>query len=751
MTDTLRRRLVAAVAGAALASSILVPGAAAALTPVDGSTSPSGEHAIGDAVPAAEPVAPPAETVASDPAAPLGPAEPTDGVEGAAVGETPVAESAPVAETEENPAAEPEHGTPPAAPDADAPSDADAASDVVRSARSATPTPSGTDGDKAVSGTIAPGTAQIVNVTFPAVRSIRVDSYGAPEVRIRTIDPADNIGDYSAGSSLHNFARVTAPAGGLLAAGVWRIEFHNDGTEPAQVRYEISSQRADVELTPQGFRPEAGLAVGTRALLGGEPMPDGTVATVFVTAPDGSSSTHAMQRVPGSGADWRADVLGAAPGFYVVRTAFDVDGLRSSVSFVVEAGEPESTPPAVVVTTEPAASNPRGWFARDVEVRIAATDEASGVDRIEYRVDGGEPQSTAGGLVALTLSHGRHVVEYQAFDRLGNATGVRSRDVNIDTVLPENVATVPARGGQYALGSAHTVDFSCADALSGVLECTSNLTLGAPLDTSRLGTSVLYLTSVDRAGNSLQERIEFEIVEPTTPTVTRNMPDPDPATGWYTDLPVIGLEADVEGGDIAAVHWRYTIDGGEPVTEQRPGARGAFSPRADGVYSFRYWAEAEDGSLSEPVTIEFRVDTTAPAIRVVAPVDARPRAALEPGQYRQGSNVAVDFACDDATSGVATCSGSVADGAPLPTDVLGEHQLLVEATDVAGNSSRRFVTYTVVAADAAPGERPADDGTGPGGRLATTGPESWVLLLAVAVGLSGLGLLAAGIRRLAAH
>src|SRR5690606_37939839 len=102
-------------------------------------------------------------------------------------------------------------------------------------------------------------------------------------------------------------------------------------------------------------------------------VPDGTVATALATGEDGSSWSAPMER-QADGRDWRADFPDAPPGVYVVRTMFDVVGLRSSTAFTVIAGERETTPPALELLTVPAASNARGWFARDVEVTIRASD-----------------------------------------------------------------------------------------------------------------------------------------------------------------------------------------------------------------------------------------------------------------------------------------------------------------------------------------------------------------------------------------
>jgi peptidoglycan/xylan/chitin deacetylase (PgdA/CDA1 family) len=79
-------------------------------------------------------------------------------------------------------------------------------------------------------------------------------------------------------------------------------------------------------------------------------------------------------------------------------------------------------------------------------------------------------------------------------------------------------------------------------------------------------------------------------------------------------------------------------------------------------------------------------DTQAPAITLDSPVDG--------AHYDLGQVVTAHFACTDNV-GLATCSGTVADGYAIPTDKLGGHTFTVTATDKAGNTATKSVTYSV--------------------------------------------------------
>jgi len=87
-------------------------------------------------------------------------------------------------------------------------------------------------------------------------------------------------------------------------------------------------------------------------------------------------------------------------------------------------------------------------------------------------------------------------------------------------------------------------------------------------------------------------------------------------------------------------------------------------------------------------------DATPPTIDLRTPVDG--------AAYGLGSTVIADFDCADLTgpghSGLASCVGTVADGAAIDTSTVGNHTFTVTAADNVGNTTTRSVTYKVVGA-----------------------------------------------------
>jgi hypothetical protein len=84
-----------------------------------------------------------------------------------------------------------------------------------------------------------------------------------------------------------------------------------------------------------------------------------------------------------------------------------------------------------------------------------------------------------------------------------------------------------------------------------------------------------------------------------------------------------------------------------------------------------------------------QLDSTAPNITVTTPSDG--------ASYTLGSTVLADYACTDTGgSGLASCTGTVADGGAIDTATVGSKTFTVDATDNTGNASSLTHHYNVV-------------------------------------------------------
>jgi len=100
--------------------------------------------------------------------------------------------------------------------------------------------------------------------------------------------------------------------------------------------------------------------------------------------------------------------------------------------------------------------------------------------------------------------------------------------------------------------------------------------------------------------------------------------------------------------------------------------------------SFSCTATSVGGTTTKSVTV--RKDTVAPTSTITTP------AALT---YARGTPLRAAYTCQDTLSGIASCTGSVANGALIATNKAGTFTFKVTASDKAGNAATQSVTYTI--------------------------------------------------------
>lgn len=178
----------------------------------------------------------------------------------------------------------------------------------------------------------------------------------------------------------------------------------------------------------------------TSATVAGERNPDGTyidMATVTVTASDTGSGVNGIEYAIGASGAWQpytAPVMVHQVGTHTVRyRATDRAGNvapEKSVRFTVVAAAPADTTPPVTGVTVAGDRNSDGAYIGRAEVTVTATDEGgSGVDRIEYSLDGG-PYLVYGAPVVVDRA-GAHTLAYRATDKAGNTAAARTLSLTV--------------------------------------------------------------------------------------------------------------------------------------------------------------------------------------------------------------------------------------------------------------------------------------------------------------------------------
>lgn len=210
---------------------------------------------------------------------------------------------------------------------------------------------------------------------------------------------------------------------------------------------------------------------------------------------------------------------------------------------------------------------------------------------------------------------------------------------------------------------------------------------------------------------SAPAQVVFSVENPdvggaTAPVITHTTTGTAGASGWYV-------------GDVT-VTWNVS-DGGAAIT-----ASTGCDPVtvSDDTASRVLVCTATNSVGTSSEQVEIRRDSTNPVIAISVPANG--------ATYTQSTSVAANYSCTDSLSGIASCIGTIANGAPLDTSTVGSRSFSVNATDSAGNSGSTQVTYQVVAATEDSSD--SDGGGGGGGAL-----DHWTVLYLSIFGLGALG------------
>jgi hypothetical protein len=333
-----------------------------------------------------------------------------------------------------------------------------------------------------------------------------------------------------------------------------------------------------------------------------------------------------------------------------------------SIYAVGDAGYPSQASASILVDTTPptssATGNDAGWHATDVTVSLSADDgvTGSGVNDIEYDIDGGSAQtiSGAGGDVTIPApsdhsNDGTHTITFFATDNAGNVESPSNAvTVKIDTTKPStSVTTNPTTpDGDNGWFKRASVDFtlSGSDASSGVAATYYTVDGGAPqayagsavtIDTQ--GDHTVTFWSVDNAGNTEAlntTHVRLDNVDPST-TLALDPTSPDGAHGWYVSTPSFTLTPSDATSGLASTS--YDLDGGSAQSYSSP------VPVPDGQHTVDYWSVDNAGNEeSHHTTATIKVDTVDPTGAITAPGD---------GDNRR-ETIAVSSDSADGTSGV---------------------------------------------------------------------------------------------------
>ncbi|GIH47592.1 hypothetical protein Mro03_27710 [Microbispora rosea subsp. rosea] len=520
------------------------------------------------------------------------------------------------------------------------------------------------------------------------------------------------------------FTTYSAPVS-VNAAGSHRVQYRatdkaGNVSPVASVSFTVVAPPAKDTTAPQAS-----------AQVAGDKDTDGNYvgsATVTVSASDGESGVDTVEYSLDSQpfAVYSKALTVDQPGAHRVSyRATDKAGNTSavaSVTFTVVVPPAKDTTAPQVSAQVAGDKDADGNYVGSATVTVSASDTESGVDKVEYALDGAS-FTTYSAPISVNKT-GSHTVQYRATDKAGNTSPVASVSFTVvappakDTTAPQVSAQVAGdkdADGNY-VGSA-TVTVSASDGESGVDTVEYSLDgqpfglYSAPVAVKQPGAHTVSYRATDKAGNASDvASVSFTVVsaeqkDTTPPLVSAQVAGDKDTDGNYVGSATVTVSAsDTESG---VDRVEYALDNGAFTTYSAP-----VSVNAAGSHRVQYRATDKAGNVSPVASVSFTVvappakDTTAPqaSAQVAGDKDTD-------GNYVGSATVTVS--ASDGESGVDTVEYSL-DSQPfavyskaLTVDQPGAHRVSYRATDKAGNTSAvASVTFTVVVP-------PAKDTTAP--------------------------------------
>jgi hypothetical protein len=452
---------------------------------------------------------------------------------------------------------------------------------------------------------------------------------------------------------------------------------------------EYSSPSDNNFTPPQILRSSGEIVNGT---VGFTVFTDGHAKRVFVLyrtagvdGPWQGADLTAIPQADGSIRWWGGGLIGGLKAEFIVQ-AVDGSGNVGASDNKVSDFQANQVPQGALTVTLAPATPASGWYTSDPV--IATVSGASGA--VLYSLDGA-PFVAYTGPVQIA---GQGVHHFLAQDAAGN-TG--SASVAIDKVAPTVSAMVTpgpsvvhtyvdASSGNTWYDGPVTVTITGNDGLngSGVASITSGVnappstvtngsTVAIPVTAD--GTYTVRYVATDVAGNvSAAGSLTFSIdtLPPTLGSCT-----PTPGTNvWYNANVTAQCTASDAGVGLAnANDASFTLNTTVAVGSQMASAQTGTHQVCDLL-----------GHCATFGPLSYNVDMEPPTVTISSPT-SKP--------LTVGANVAASYSCSDTGgSGVASCVGTVANGAAIDTTP-GSHVFTVTATDNAGNTTTTSVNYTV--------------------------------------------------------
>ncbi len=336
--------------------------------------------------------------------------------------------------------------------------------------------------------------------------------------------------------------------------------------------------------------------------------------------------------------------------------------------------------PPVITTVSPLADK---VYGSQINLTVNATDDSSGVDKVEYRIDSGDwkllPVADASvGRYSTTWNasltdEGRHVVGFRATDKAGNVSN--SSNVNITVNLTPLVVQVTSPANNTYVNTPNiTVTGTISEAVqtltvNGVAAQITGTTFTLSNVALATGVNNINVVATDQAGNTGTATVVV-ILDTTAPIIQIATP----ANSSNLNTPVITLTGTVN----EAVQSVMVNGVAAQITDTNFTLSGI--NLTEGMNNIRVEATDLAGNLGV-ATISVTLDTTLPIVQITSPVNnsylSTPGITVTGTISETTQSVTVNGVAAQITGTTFTLSGV--------TLVDGLNNITVKATDLATN------------------------------------------------------------------
>jgi Bacterial Ig-like domain len=471
-------------------------------------------------------------------------------------------------------------------------------------------------------------------------------------IRIDTTAPANQTPVASSAWRATDYAVMVSGAddGSGLARVEWRVDAGpvTSGASPLQATvsgtgtHTLETRSVDVAGNASLWRSES-VRIDSVAPTNTTTSPSGPVANPYTVSVTGNDPHSGISHV-----EWRIDGGVVQSGPAASQATVTGDGAHTLATRIVDlAGNASAWRTDDVdidillnndttVPTDTTETAPAGWRADPVTLTISATDAGTGMDVVQWRIDGASIVTISGGTAELMITEeGVHELETRGRDLAGNVSAWRLQTIRMDFSVPTDTTAIPT-----AWQSSRNVTLTATDTLSGIADIEYKVNGGPVLHAANNqvinvgadGTFTIAHRVIDGAGQATAFKTDTLRVDTVLPANTTAVP----LSTWRAvalELPLTGTDA---GSGLATMQWR--VDGGA-IHDGSPAV-----VDTDGVHTLETRAVDTAGNQTAWRSDTIRVDTTVPVNDTLEPASdwltTPPYTVLVEGSDGTGSGVA---------------------------------------------------------------------------------------------------------------